>query len=146
YPLYLYARRRGHAPHDAEDRTQEFFALLLERNWFAQARPEKGRFRSYLLGTFQYFLNGEWDRTQAAKRGGGKSFISLDAFTAEERYSLEPVSSEPPERAYDEHWALTLLDQAMKRLREEFAGADKAAQFEQLKTYLSSEAGAGGYD
>jgi len=49
YPLYLYARRRGYAPHDAEDQTQEFFALLLERNWFAQARPEKGRFRSYLL-------------------------------------------------------------------------------------------------
>ena len=56
YPLYLYARRRGYAPHDAQDLTQEFFALLLKRNWFAQARPEKGRFRSYLLGTFQYFL------------------------------------------------------------------------------------------
>jgi len=59
---------------------------------------------------------------------------------------LEPISPEPPERAYDQQWALTLLDQAMKRLREEFAGAGKAAQFERLKTYLSSEAGAGGYD
>src|SRR5260221_8716914 len=76
YPLYLYARRRGCNPHDAQDQTQEFFALLLERNWFAQARPEKGRFRSYLLGTFQYYLNGEWDRAQAAKRGGGKNFVS----------------------------------------------------------------------
>src|SRR2546422_388010 len=89
------------------------------------------------------FATTHWSGVLQA--GGGKSSISLDALTAEERYSLEPVSSEPPERAYDEHWALTLLDQAMKRLREEFVGAGKAAQFERLKTYLSSEAGAGGY-
>ncbi len=29
YPLYAYVRRRGHGPDDAQDLTQEFFALWL---------------------------------------------------------------------------------------------------------------------
>ena len=28
YPLYAFIRRQGHAPHDAQDLTQEFFARL----------------------------------------------------------------------------------------------------------------------
>src|SRR4030095_13267870 len=44
-PLYAYARRRGHSPHDAEDLTQGFFARLLEKDYLQTVTREKGRFR-----------------------------------------------------------------------------------------------------
>src|SRR6058998_3691806 len=50
YPLYAYVRRRGYPPHDAQDLTQGFFARLLEHQSLAKADPNKGRFRSFLLG------------------------------------------------------------------------------------------------
>ncbi len=37
YPIYHFVRRQGHAMHDAQDLTQEFFARLLEKNWIAHA-------------------------------------------------------------------------------------------------------------
>ena len=45
YPLYAFARRQGHAPEDAGDLTQEFFAQLLARGGLKTATPERGRFR-----------------------------------------------------------------------------------------------------
>src|SRR6266516_3625260 len=78
YPLYAYVRRRGHSPEDAQDLTQEFFARLLEKKIFRQARPERGRFRSFLLTSFKHFLVNEWHRATARKRGGGHRPVPLD--------------------------------------------------------------------
>jgi len=57
YPLYAYVRRNGHSPEDAQDLTQAFFARLLERRDFASARPDRGRLRSFLLGSLKHFLS-----------------------------------------------------------------------------------------
>src|SRR6266480_1023821 len=78
YPLYAYVRQRGHGPEDAQDLTQEFLARLLEKNWLADLDPHTGRFRSFLLTALNRFLINEYDRGQAAKRGGGRIFFSLD--------------------------------------------------------------------
>jgi RNA polymerase sigma-70 factor (ECF subfamily) len=48
-PVYSFIRREGTGPEEAEDLTQSFFALLLERRNFDAVRKEKGRLRSYLL-------------------------------------------------------------------------------------------------
>ena len=48
YPLYAYIRRRGHAPEQACDLTQDFFARALEKGLLAEADPTRGRFRSFL--------------------------------------------------------------------------------------------------
>ena len=40
---------------DAEDMTQEFFGMVLNRELFLKARPEHGRLRSFLLGAFNLF-------------------------------------------------------------------------------------------
>src|SRR5262249_45616650 len=56
YPLYAYARRRGDSPDEARDHTQEFFARLLENQFFNRADPERGRFRSFLLSSFKFFI------------------------------------------------------------------------------------------
>jgi len=146
YPLYAFLRREGRSPHDAQDLTQEFFARLLQREFLENVRSQKGKFRSFLLAALKNFLSDEWDKARAAKRGGGQAFISLDDHQAEDLYLLEPDASAPAERIFEQQWALTLLAQALGRLREEFAAAGKVREFDQLKVFLSTLADAGGYD
>ncbi len=137
YPLYAFVRRQGHAPHDAQDLTQEFFARLLARNFLGDADPAKGRFRSFLLGAMKHFLAGEWDRARAQKRGGGVQFIHLDAHDAETRYRLEPADESSAEKIYEQRWALALLDQVLGRLRGEFTRDGMENVFDELKLALT---------
>jgi RNA polymerase sigma-70 factor (ECF subfamily) len=141
YPLYAYVRRQGHSPHDAQDLTQEFFARLLQKDYLKAAAREKGRFRTFLIVALKRFLANEWDRVRAQKRGGGQPLLSLDAEVAEERYRIEPVEGATADKVYERRWALTLLDRTMTRLREEFTGGGKAAEFERLKACLTAERG-----
>lgn len=145
YPVYAHIRRRGHVPHDAQDLAQEFFARLLEKNWLADVRPSVGRFRSFLLTAVNHFLANEYDRSQAAKRGGGQEIISLDQERSEERYRVEPTTDETLEKIFDRRWAITVLDRAMARLREEISTANKVRQYEVLNPFLSREPGEGEY-
>ena len=145
FPLYTYVRRKGHNVDDAQDLTQEFFARFLEKNYLASVDRSKGKFRSFLLATLKHFLANEWDRVKSEKRGGGQKFISLDEQDTEYRYQLEPVSDSTPESIFDRRWALTVLDQALARLKDEYVTGNKADQFDQLKKFLSSEANEGAY-
>jgi RNA polymerase sigma-70 factor (ECF subfamily) len=122
---------------EAQDLTQGFFARLLEKDYLAVAQPERGRFRSFLLTAFKHFLTNEWDKARAQKRGGGRSPISLDFVAGEERFVREPADELTPERIYDRHWALALLEQVLGRLRDEFVRDGKADQFEQLKIFIT---------
>ena len=142
YPLYAFVRRQGHSPPDAQDLTQEFFARLLHRGYLRPVARGKGKFRTFLLVALKRFLANEWDRARAQKRGGGCPHLSIDATLAEDCYQIEPVETATAETIYERRWALTLLEQALARLRAEFAHADKAAEFEQLKTFLTAEKGA----
>jgi RNA polymerase sigma factor (sigma-70 family) len=146
YPIYVYVRRQGHTPHDAEDLTQEFFARLLRLNSLEGVTPQKGKFRTFLLVSLKHFLADAWDARKAAKRGGEKVIVSLDDETAEQRYQLEPAPDAPPDVAYERRWVLTLLEKAFAGLRAEFEGAGKLAHFEQMKEFLQSPVGAGDYD
>jgi RNA polymerase sigma-70 factor (ECF subfamily) len=145
YPLYAYVRRMGRNPDDAQDLTQEFFLRLLDKGYLKSADPGKGRFRTFLLVALKRFLANECDRARAQKRGGGHSHFSLDTSVAETRYGLEPSQAAEPERIYDRRWALTLLDQALGRLRKEFEVSGKAGEFDQLKDFLTAEKGAISY-
>jgi RNA polymerase sigma-70 factor (ECF subfamily) len=122
--------------------TQEFFARLLQKDYLQPVERHKGKFRTFLLVALKRFLANEWDRARAKKRGGGLVHLSIDAALAEGRYQIEPVETLTADKIYERRWALTLLDQSMARLREEFERAGKAAGFEQLKVYLTAEKGA----
>lgn len=139
YPLYTYVRRRGHSPEDAQDLTQEFFAHLLERNWVGKADQMKGRFRSFLLSTMNHFLADEWDKARAQKRGGGVPLVPLQLDTAETRYGLEPADNVTPERSFELRWALTLLEEVLKRLQAEYEQEGKADLFAALNPCLVGE-------
>lgn len=146
YPLYAYTRRRGYDAHEAQDLVQEFFARLLAKNYLQGVNSERGKFRSFLLASLNHFLANEFDRAQALKRGGGQILISLDDETAEERYRCDPASALTPEMTFERRWALTLLEQALQRLQQEFGSTGRAAQFERLKGFLEGEVARGDYD
>ena len=141
YPLYAYVRRKGYDAHVAQDLTQEFFARLLSRKYLSVADRQKGKFRSFLLGSLEHFLAREWTKAHAQKRGGGKTVLSLDETDAENRYLLEPAHELTAEKIFDRRWATTLLEQAMSRLREECVANHKADLFGTVESFLSGEKG-----
>ena len=139
YPLYAFVRYRGHSSDDAQDLTQSFFARIIETGGFASADPERGRFRSYLLGAMKQFLANEWHRGQAQKRGGQVQFIEWDELGPEARYAGSSKESEDPEHLFDREWALETVDGALRALREEMGKAGKGELFEALKGTLTGE-------
>ncbi len=136
YPLYAYVRRRGSSPEDAEDLTQEFFARFLEHKWVERADREKGRFRTFLLSAMNHFLANEWDKAQAQKRGGGVRLLPLEFNTAETRYAHEPADRATPEQHFERRWAVTLLEQVLKRLGTEYEQDGKGELFAALNPCL----------
>jgi len=143
-PLYAYIRRSGYSKEDAQDLTQEFFARLLEKQWLAQADQARGKFRSFLLSSMNHFLANEWRRSQTLKRGGGKPIASLDD-SAEVFYEAEWASAVTQEKVYEKRWALGLFDRALGRLQASYATDGKAAVYNSLKDFLSSDVGEGDY-
>jgi RNA polymerase sigma factor (sigma-70 family) len=139
YPLYAFVRYRGYSSDDAQDLTQSFFARIIETGGFASADPERGRFRSYLLGAMKHFLANEWHRAQTQKRGGGVTFLELDALSPEARYALEPAQSTDPDSGFEREWAQQSIARAMDKLRAESETNGKGELFEALKGSLTGE-------
>ena len=143
YPLYWFARRRGLTPQDAEDLTQGFLADLLARGAVAQADAARGRFRTFLLASFENFHSYQRARASRLKRGGGCEFVSLQE--AESRFQEEPVSADSPEKMFDRTWAISLIEQAIAAVRHEYAAIGKGPLFNALKAVLWGEHGAASY-
>jgi RNA polymerase sigma-70 factor (ECF subfamily) len=109
YPLYAYARRKGHSPEDAQDLTQGFLARLLASHRIALADPARGRFRTFLLSAMQNFLINEWAKASTEKRGGGMEFLPLHTEDPEHLYTAEPADQRTPETIYKQRWAATVM-------------------------------------
>src|SRR5438105_11990504 len=141
WPLYGFVRREGYSPEEAQDLTQGFFALLLERKDFDAVRQEKGRLRSYLLAALKNFLAKAHRRAIAIKRGEGRPLVPLEELLARERADLEPADTLSADRLFERRCALTLLEQVLTRLEQEYRAAGNTALFEQLKQLLADEPG-----
>lgn len=139
YPIYVYVRRKGYSPDEAQDLTQEFFAQVIAKDRLRLADRSKGKFRTFLLAMLDYFLAREWSRARRQKRGGQFTFVSLDQLSPEERYRLEPEVSDTPEKIYLRRWALTVLERAMSALEEECQANGKSDLFGEAKELLSHE-------
>jgi RNA polymerase sigma-70 factor (ECF subfamily) len=145
YPLYAYVRRRGYGPEDAQDLTQEFFALFLRKEYFRLANRARGRFRTFLLHAIEHFLINEWKRAQCGKRGGGTTPLSLDVEAAEQRYANEPAVTLTPERAYEKQWAATLLEHVLSAVKQEYAEAGNTQVFEAMADLLWGKDGSASF-
>jgi RNA polymerase sigma factor (sigma-70 family) len=145
YPIYAYVRRQGHHANEAQDLTQSFFARLLEKHVVEDARRERGRFRSFLLGALKHFLANEWRREHAEKRGGNVTITSFNVGMAETRYVREPSHARTAEEIYERRWALTLLENVLRELESDMAKEGKSRLFDQLKVCLTGDAAAPSY-
>ena len=139
WPLYGFVRRQGYSPEEAQDLTQGFFAMLLERRDLNAVRREKGRLRSFFLASLKNFISKSNRRAKAIKRGGGQPLVPLEELLAREHADLEPADSLSAERIYERRWALTLLEQVLARLEEESRVAGNRALFERLRQVLGEE-------
>jgi RNA polymerase sigma factor (sigma-70 family) len=142
-PVFAFVRRKGHPPEDARDLTQGFFARLIEKGDLGDADRSRGRFRTFLLTACQHYLANEYDRAKAAKRGGGRTPVPIDAAVAERRYERALGHDETPERVYDRQWCLTLLESVFETLRDEYAASGRAELFDRLKDFVTADEDAG---
>jgi len=142
-PIFFFVARRGYSPEDAEDLTQDFFLRILKGDWLQKADPTRGRFRSLLLKSVQNFLNDASDRIKARKRGGDVNFVSWDPWMTEAPSELalsnEALNSWTAEQLFDAGWAATVVQRAIRRLREECERKGRLRVFEVLNSYLTAE-------
>ena len=139
YPLFAYLRRQGHEAPDAQDLTQSFFVHLLEGNRLRAVTPAKGKFRSFLIASLKNFLANEWDKRRTLKRGGNLTFLPLDAEVGETRYRRELSHDSTPDKAFEQSWALALLEKVLTQLRAEHNDEAKRRLFDALQVYLSGD-------
>ena len=142
-PIFSFVRARGNSIEDAQDLTQDFFVAILKDNWLQHADRNRGRFRSLLLRSLQNFLINADEKTHARKRGGDVEFVTWDNWAAE-TFSQLPASTQtldllPPERVFDFNWATTVVERALRRLREECEAKDKLWLFRALSCHLTDE-------
>lgn len=142
-PLYAFIRFQGHSEHDAQDLTQAFFALLLEKNWLASADQARGRFRTFLLTAVKRFLANQWDHGQALKRGGAIKIINMDSSIGMLIPDRQSISAES---LFERQWAMAILETVLCRLRAEFTDAGREAEYELLKPCLTAPRNSTDYD
>lgn len=134
YPVYRFARSRSRSAQDAEDLTQGFFADFLQRGALARADAKRGRFRTFLLGSFVHFESHQRERAGRLKRGGGHEIVSYEAIReAERRWDIEPACERSPEKSFDRQWALSLLEHVFASLRRDYVAAGREAWFDELR-------------
>jgi RNA polymerase sigma-70 factor (ECF subfamily) len=138
-PVYSFVRRQGVGPEEAQDLTQGFFAQLLRRRALDAVRKEKGRLRSYLLTSLKHFLASEQRRAMRVKRGSGQPLVSLEELRAIEQGELALADPRSADRIYERRWALTLMEQVVQRLNNEYCATGNAGLFDCLIQLLPGE-------
>jgi RNA polymerase sigma-70 factor (ECF subfamily) len=136
-PLYAFVRHRGHASPEAQDLVQGFFAHLLEQNTLSRADSEKGKLRTFLLGSFQNFLFNEYDRAHALKRGGGHQIVSINDHLPEAEVSIMGTMHLSDSAAYDVAWASQIVKRAWQQLENAFEAEGKKEWLEVLRPFVA---------
>jgi DNA-directed RNA polymerase specialized sigma24 family protein len=135
HPVYVFVRRRGYSPHEAQDLTQDFFLHLLQSKTPTRADPLRGKFRTFLLKALEFFLLHAYEKANAQKRGQGATPIFLDEENAETRYQLTDPG-QTAEQIFDARWAATLIQATHERLKDEMAAAGKGELFNHIRGFL----------
>ena len=136
-PLYAFLRHRGHASPEAQDLVQGFFAHLLEKNTLSRADQEKGRLRTFLLGSMQNFLYNEYDWAHRLKRGGGHQIVSMNEHLPEAEAAMMDTAHLSDSRSYDLAWASTIMKRAWQHLEDAFEAEGKAEWLEVLRPFVA---------
>ncbi len=136
-PLYSFLRHRGYSSADAQDLVQSFFAHLLEQNTLSRADRQKGRLRTFLLGSFENFLCNEYDRTRALKRGGGRQILPIEEHLPEAEAAMLATRHLSDAACYDLAWASNIISRAWQNLESAFVAEGKAEWLEELRPFIA---------
>jgi DNA-directed RNA polymerase specialized sigma24 family protein len=136
-PLYSFLRHRGFSSADAQDLVQGFFAHLLEQNTLTRADQQKGRLRTFLLGSLQNFLYNEYDRARALKRGGGRQIVSIEEHLPEAEAAMLATAHLSDAGCYDLVWASTIVSRAWQSLQNDFVAEGEAKWLEELRPFVA---------
>lgn len=136
-PLYTFVRRRGYSPADGQDIVQGFFAHLFEHNTLSRADQEKGRLRTFLLGSMQNFLLKQRERTGAIKRGGSQQFVSFDLHLPETEAAMNATAHLSDVNSFDVAWASGVVTRAWQNVRERFAADGKREWVDALRPFIA---------
>lgn len=137
-PAYLFIRRSGSRPEDAQDLAQSFFATLLDKNYLKYVDRERGRFRTFLFLALRHFLSDEQGRARAQKRGAGRTVLSLDFRSAETGATLDVAAADAADLLFRRDWAVAVMDEALRMLAERATAAGREAEFALLRRHLSA--------
>jgi len=138
YPIYAYIRRNGYEPTEALKVTHGFFGWFLQEEIVSQDHSDDS-FCSFVLASIKQFLADEWTSNLYIKRGDWDLSVALDGVEAEERYRVEPPATWTAERVFERRWVLTVLEQALITLEQEYSHAGSAALFAQLHPFVSGD-------
>lgn len=136
-PLYTFVRHRGYSPADGQDIVQGFFVHLFEHNTLSRADREKGRLRTFLLGSLQKFLLKQHERLNAIKRGGAQQFVSFDLLLPEAEAAMNATAHLDEVSSYDLTWALTIAKRSWQQLHETLVAEGKGRWLDELKPFVA---------
>lgn len=144
YPVYTYLRHSGYPPEIAEDICIGFFEDLLRSPVLVAATPVQGRFRDFLLAALRRFLAVDWRETEEHE-DGTTALAPPNTDALEERHRHEPAELRP-EHAFHRGYAIDLIANAYRRLRNEATQAGHDGMFEALAPYLGVDPETGRLD
>lgn len=130
-PVYGYVRaiRNVTAP-DAEDITQGFFLMMLDRVDFSTLSPERGSFRGFIKTALRRFIvSGERTKKEQAHRTAQPLFPFAEAEAECEGASFSS------EQVFDRAWARELLEEMLQRLARELAADGHQIYFDLFRQY-----------
>lgn len=136
-PLYTFLRRRGYSQADAQDIVQGFFEHVFQHNTLSRADQEKGRLRTFLLGSLQNFVLKERERMSALKRGGAHQFVSFDEQLPQAEAAMQATSHLSDVNSYDVAWASSIVTRAWKNVRDRFAAEGKREWVDELRPFVA---------
>ncbi len=142
-PIYRFIRSRRIDTPEAQDLTQDFMLHLLQKGLFSRADAQRGRFRSFLLGSLLRFLADAADKRRASKRGGGRLHVSLDSLA---EWDTEKGCEPEAALVFDREWAIQLLELSLDHVRNEYVLQNREDRFAALSRFLPGSAKAPSYE
>ena len=141
-PVYKYVRLRwNRSAEDAQDLTQGFFIVLLERDLLPKYDPTKSRLRTYLRLCADSFVMNQEKATSRQKRGGNAPHVALDFQEAEDELAvstIDPASIPSPdslEEFFEKEWVRSLFALAVEDLRKLCAERERDRTFRLFEDY-----------
>ncbi|BCX47391.1 RNA polymerase subunit sigma-24 [Haloferula helveola] len=137
-PVYRFLLREGRGEDLSRELAQEFFSKLLAGGRLENTDPQKGRFRSYLLGALKHFLSDQRKAEGRRKRGGDAVIESIESggSITSPGLSLPDPGAEATDAWFDRHWAMAVMERGLGTVRDSYRESGKERYFEALKPWL----------